>query len=332
MKTRSRNAKQYEEETDYSKASSFGGLRTFSGFSFGGGDYHLRIYNKTLESNKFKNKGFAKPLLWAYKSNYKPDSTVWRIEIQIRRAKLKKLMNDDNSTMDNYDNILNGIPSLWNKAMNDFVIKDISDLDTFNMLRGHRTLKNGSNKPLTKNAIYGIFKRSKPLSFWSKLKIWNGHEGSNIATAYDVPKSGAFDYVSNSLKSLLSTMGKHYGSVDTQTLIKAFKEANELNIEKKQISLLEDNFNKQIDWFEKIDFMVNNGVVDVPAYKHLENEIYQTVIECDSHIKDVVFTHDIIDRIEARANLASRKDDEIVIKDVEYLNSLINEVEGNRVF
>lgn len=368
MKTRSRNGKTHEEETDYSKASSFGGLTTFSGFSFGGGDYHLRVYNKSLEINKFKNKGFAKTLLWDNKTNFNPDSKVWRLEIQIRRSKLKRMVNADSSTMDNYENILNGIPSLWSKAMSDFTIKDISDKDTFNMLRGYRTLKNGTEKLLTKSAIYGIFKRSDSLPFWHTLKLWNGFDMSNrkflksytsfsvsdsvnslplsfdsskhtfknhnipLRSAYDVPKNGSFDYVSNSIKSVLSTMAKHYGSVNTQTLVQAFKEANEQNIQKKQVSLLEDSFNKQIDWFERIDFMTSNGVVDVPSYKHLETEIYQTLVSCDSHIKDVVFTHDIIDRIEARANFASKQKDEIVVKDVAYLENLINKVESKDVF
>ena len=289
-KTRSRNRQTHQEESFEAKASSFGGITTFTGFSFGGGDYHMRIYNKTKEINKFKNKSFAMPLLWELKPNYNPDATVWRMEIQIRRAKLKKLINTDSSTMDDYDNILNGIPDLWKKALTDFTIKDIDDKTAFDMLRGKKTLKNGTEKLLTKNAIYGIFKRADNLPFWNELTKWNTYEGSEIKTAFNIPKSGSFDYVSNSIKSLFSTMGKHYGSVSTQTLIQAFKDANMQNQERKQISLLEDSFNKQLDYFEKIDFMVDNGVVSVPDYKHLEQNIYQTVFKADEHIKDVVFT------------------------------------------
>jgi len=300
MKTRSRKSETHEETTDYSKASSFGGLTTFSGFAFGGGDYHLRVYNKTLEINKFKNKSFAKTLLWSKNSDYNPSATVWRLEIQIRRAKLKKLINSDNSTMDDYTNILNGIPSLWQKAMQDFTIKDINDKDTFNMLRGYRTLKNGTNKPLTKQAIYGIFKRSEALPFWDYLKVWNGHDGTDISTAFNMPQNGAFEYVSNSIKSLYSTLAKYSGSVDNLTLVQAFKEANEQNIEKKGISLIEDSFIKQIDWFERIEFMKLCGVVDVPSYKDLENNIFTTVLDANNHIHNVVYSDYIKDKLHTR--------------------------------
>jgi len=317
MKTRSRGGKTHEDVTDYAKASAYGGITTFSGFSFGGGDYHMRIYNKTLEINKFKNKSFAKTLLWEHKENYNPDSTVWRMEIQIRRAKLKKLINHENSTMDDYENILNGIPDLWNRALNDFRVLDISDKDSFNMLRGKRTLKNGTEKLLTKSAIYGIFKRADELPFWNDLKEWNSHIGLDIKGAFKIPNSGSFDYVSNSIKSLFSTMAKHYGSVDYKTMLKAFKEANELNFEKKQISLIEDSFNKQLDWFEKIDFMTENGVVSTPSYKDLEANIYSAVFESHKHIMNNPYSTEIEERIESRLLFPTNKIDYHFIDSIE---------------
>jgi len=300
MKTRARKSQTHNEETDYAKASVYGGVTTFTGFTFGGGDYHLRIYNKTVEIARQKNKAFAKTLLWQHKANYNPDLTVWRIEIQIRRSKLKKLINSDNSTMDDYVNVLAGIPDLWSKALSDYTIKDISDNDSFNLLRGYRVLKNGNSKLLTKNAIYAIFKRADSLPFWEDLKIWNGHGHNPVNTAYKVPTAGSFDYVSNSIKSLYSTLAKHYGSTDTKTILKAFEEANIQNLEKKQISLLEDCFNKQLDWFERIDFMADNGVLSVPYYKDLERHIITTLIQSNNVIHDVNYSNDIKERVEAR--------------------------------
>lgn len=327
MKTRARSRETFQEGTFEAKASAYGGITTFTGFAFGGGDYHMRIYNKTKEINKFKNKSFAKPLLWDLKPNYDPNATVWRMEIQIRRAKLKKLINSDNSTMDDYDNILRGIPDLWKKATTDFVIKDISDRDSFNMLRGKRTLKNGTDKLLTKQAIYAIFKRADDLPFWEDLKTWNTYEGNEILTAYDIPKNGSFDYVSNSIKSLFSTMGKHYGSVSAKTLIQAFKESNELSHEKKQISLLEDNFNKQLDYFERVDFMVDNGVVNVPDYKDLENSIYSTVFKADAHLKDSIYSIHIKNRLDSRKHTHHRKAIQFATR-----RDLIHGVEAREVF
>ncbi|MFA6195645.1 MAG: hypothetical protein WC656_03260 [Sulfurimonas sp.] len=333
MKTRSRNSQTHQEETDYSRASAYGGVTTFSGFSFGGGDYHMRIYNKTLEINKFKNKGFAKTLLWEHKPNFNPDATVWRMEIQIRRNKLKKLVNSDLSTMDDYYNILNGIPDLWNKALTDFRVLDISDTDTFNILRGKRTLKNGTERLLTKKAIYNIFNRSEDLPFWNDLKKWNGYDGNNISTAFNMPKSGSFDYVSNSIKSLYSTMAKHYGSVDTQTIIQAFKDANELNLEKKQISLLEDSFNKQIDWFERIEYLHDNGVRNLPRYKILEENIFTTVERCNSAIHNIGFSSKFENRLGARVAFNNDYEREIISDSAKlFINTNIALYEANEVF
>jgi len=300
VKTRARKRTSYEEETDFAKASLYGGLTTFTGMTFGSGDYHLRIYNKTVEIMKQKNKGFAKTLLWSKKSNYDAEKTVWRIEIQIRRAKLKRLVNSDKNTMDDYSNILNAIPDLWSKALTDYTFKDINRDLTAQMMDGVRVLKNGTEKPFTKNAIYQIFKRANNLYFWDGLKTWNGHEPQLIETAFKTPTPGAFEYVSNSIKSLYSTVGKHYGSVSADVLIKAFKEADEQNIDKKQVSLLSDSFEKSIDWFERIEYMKQVGVVDVPDYKDLEANIYQTVFKADEYIKDSPYSTHLQERLEAR--------------------------------
>ena len=300
VKTRARKRTSYEEETDFAKASSYGGLTTFTGMTFGGGDYHMRIYNKTVEIMKQKNKAFAKILLWNKKSNYDENKTVWRLEIQIRRAKLKKLVNHEKNTMDDYQNILSAIPDLWSKALTDYTFKDISRHKVTDMMAGIRVLKDGTEKPLTKTAIYQVFKRADNLYFWDDLKEWNGHYPQLIDTAFKTPNTGAFEYVSNSIKSLYSTVSKHYGSVSTKTLIEAFKDANKLHQESKQVSLLETSFEKSLDWFERIEYMKQVGVVNVPDYKDLEANIYQTVFEADSHIKDNPYSTHLQDRLEAR--------------------------------
>jgi hypothetical protein len=297
MKTRYRNRVAYNEETVEAKTSLYGGITSFTGMTFGSGEYHFRIYNKTKEITKYKDKSFAKHHLWNHKDNYNPDSTVWRIEIQYRRSKLKRIANSENSNLDNYENILNAIPDLWSKALNDFEIKNINERDSYALLTGYRTLKNGTKKLLTKNAIYGIFKRSDSLPFWDDLKKWNGHDPKPIFTAFKEPKQGHISYVSNSIKSLYSTVAKYYGSISTKTLIQAFKDSDQLNIENKQISLIEDTLNKQIDWFEKIDYLKNNGVVTVPEYKHLQDNIYQTVFELDTRLKNIAYTQDFKNRL-----------------------------------
>lgn len=305
VKTRARTAQTHEDVTDYAKASVYGGLTTFSGFTFGGGNYHLRVYNKTIEIQKKKQKAFAKTLLWDKKPNYNESKTVWRIEIQIRREKLKKLVNFDNNSLDDYETVLNSIPAIWSKALTDYKVMDLDEKTCFNLLRGKRTLKNGTERLLTKSAIYNIFKRSSTFRFWEDMKLWNGYAQTGVNTAFEFPKQGSLDYVSNSIKSLFSTMGKHYGSISSDTLIQAFRDSNLKNLEDKNIGLIEDSINKQLDWFEKIDFCRLNGVVSVPDYKDLENSIYSEVQKASQFIYDTGYSHNLLKRLDLNIGVSS---------------------------
>jgi len=332
MKTRMRSGETHDEFSLDASASMYGTVTTFTGFVFGKGDYMLRIYNKSKEIEKNKNKSFAKIHLWDGKENYNPDKTVWRLEIQIRRAKLKKMVNSDGSTMDNYQNCLNGIPDLWSKSMTDYEIMDVKRDDVTDLLFGQREFKNGNTRELTKHSITKIFKRSKPLYFWNDLKKWNYHTPKEIKTAPKIPKRGSQEYVNNSIKSLYSTLAKHKGSVTSKTLLEAFKEANEDNIHRKEVSLLEDSFNKQLDWMDLIDDHITAGVCNTPDYRLLEHEIVNVVIECDEHIKDVYYSEDIVNRIEARMHFSQNDSQRATFQDAEYLRSILSRIDSKIAF
>lgn len=362
MKTRMRTGVTHDEETLEAKGSTYGTVTTFTGMSFGSGDYMMRIYNKSKEIQKFKNKSFAKTHLWEHNPDYDPNKTVWRMEIQIRRAKLKKMVNSNGNTMDNYFNCLNGIPDLWAKALTDYEIKDVSRENTSNLLHGDRVLKDGTVRELTKHSITKIFKRSPSLPFWSELKTWNKaprisrglksfrwevsyykprlvYRDDNyrdyydnfiykqISTAPKEPKRGSQEYVNNSIKSLYSTLAKHKGSVTKETLTQAFIDANEDNIKKRDVSLLEDSFNKQLDWIELIEHHASSGVCNTPDYKDLENEIINTVLECDEHIKNIYYSPDILDRIEARLNFTSQQKGVVIYRDLKYISNMKQNLE-----
>ena len=328
MKTRSRKCTTYEDESIEAKSSAYGGITTFTGFTYGGGDYHLRVYNKTKEITQFKSKSFAKHHLWDYNSNYDEDKTVWRIEFQIRRSKLKKIVLDDNTSLDDYYNVLNNIPSLWKRALTDFNMKNFTEQQTFDLLRGKRTLKSGVDKPLTKYAIYKIFSRTETLPFWDEIKTWNTHEGKVLNNAPKIPKNGNFLYIENSIKSLYSTMAKFYGSTNADALIDSFKQANLNSIEKNQMSLLESTYHKQLDWIENIDEMNRSGLCGTPDYKDLEREIFSVVTKASEFVKLSPFTEKIVNRIESRHTF----DEDIKIKDLNYLNNLVMETEVRGVF
>ena len=276
MKTRARTNEIFEDDTELSRGSSYGQSRLFSGFWYGGGDFRFRLYNKSIEIAKVKNKGFAKPLLWEKSSDYVSTKNVWRLEIQIRRAKLKTMINSDMRQLDGFSVVLDSIPDLWSKAISSFTIKDIDRYKILDILSGYRLLKNGTQKILTKNAINAIYRDSEPLPFWESLKTWNGYKGDSIMPYEHLP-SGSLDYVSNSIKSVLSTMGKHYGRIDELTLVRAFRDCNRLNLENKGVGIVEDTMLKQFDYFERVDYFVDHGVCDVPSTKALQESIVSTV-------------------------------------------------------
>ncbi|MDD2651734.1 MAG: hypothetical protein PHX44_01710 [Sulfurimonas sp.] len=301
LRTRARLAQTHEDVSEFAKASVYGGITSFSGFTFGGGDYHLRVYNKSLEIDKKKEKSFVKSYLWQNCLDYDENKTVWRIEIQFRREKLKKLKNADSYNFDDYLTVLNNIPALFDKALTDFKLLDLDEKTVFNLLRGKRTLRDGTEKLLTKYAMQKIYQRANVLDFWEDMKVWNGYRMSGVSTSFKVPQKGSLDYVSNSIKSLFSTMSKYYGSISQDTLIQAFKDSNSKNYQDKEISLLEDCINKQLDWFEKIDYCRFNGVVSVPDYQDLERSIYTTVYKASDSVYDVLYSPELVEKLDSRA-------------------------------
>lgn len=283
-KTRARNSQTFEDDEVYS--TSFGSLANFSGFVYGSGNYMMRVYNKTKEIQKFKHKGFVKDYFWLKNPNYDDKKNVWRVEFQIRREKLKKLTDINFDSFDNYETILNNIPSLWSRAVNDFKFIEISDDEVFNMLRGYRVKKDGTKKLLTKHYRYNIIKNAERHTVWNTIENYNGYVGDTVNNAFKVPTRGSLHYVANSFKSVFSTMGKYYGAINSDTLKRAFKDVNDLNKKNKEISLIDDAINKQLDYFERINYTRLSGVLDVPDYKDLELDILEILSSQDELYKD----------------------------------------------
>lgn len=284
FKTRARNSQTFEDDEVYS--TSFGSLANFSGFVYGSGDYMLRVYNKTKEIQKFKHKGFVKEYFWFKNQNYDENKTVWRIEFQVRREKLKKFTDVNFNSFDNYEIILDNIPSLWTRFLDDFKFIDLSDNDIFNMLRGYRNLKDGTKKIITKHYRYNLLKIAEKHKVWNLIKNYNGYVGSFVGNSFKIPKSGSLHYVSNSIKSLFSTMGRYYGAINSDTLKRVFKDVNDLNKKNKEISLIDDAINKQLDYFERINYTRLCGVVDVPDYKDLQFDILDILSNQEEIYKD----------------------------------------------
>jgi hypothetical protein len=299
MKSRARSQELFEDDTSDSRSSMYGQSKVFSGMWYGSGNYRFRLYNKTIESNKFKDKSFVKPLLWEKSLDYDKDQTVWRIEVQFRREKLKQLSNLQNGVLDGFESVLNSIPSLWNKAMNDFKIMSLSDGQVFDILRGYKQLKNGNRRILTKKAIYHMFQRSEPLVVWQNLQEWNGREHTKIQTYINPPMSSQ-TFVQNSWLSVLSTTAKHYGAMTTTTLIQGLREANRINIEEKGVSLVENSMLKQLDYFDKVERLTDRYGLVLPSTKDLELNIINEVMNVSSVLFDGVYSSKIYEKLDTR--------------------------------
>lgn len=275
FRTRARSSEIFADD-DLQKFSVFGSLNNFTGFAFGSGNYHLRVYNKTKEIQKFKEKSFAKNH-WLKSNDYDENKTVWRIEIQIRREKLKTLRTENIENFDNYNNILENIPSLWTKAITDFKFLDLEETVLFDLLRGKRALKNGSEKFLTKGSINKIYQRADYSHVWNSIHKFNEYSYDDVFTAFKLPTRGSITYVQNAWKSVFSTTAKYYNNLSSGSILTSIQEANKQNFIDKGVSIIDDVLNKQLDYFEKIDFVQNNGYIDVPCYQDLQKSLFDIV-------------------------------------------------------
>jgi hypothetical protein len=246
MKSRARKKEIYTEED--SKAY-YEGMK-FTGFTLGSGDFMVRIYNKTHEIKKYPEKAFVKPSRWYVSENYNEDLEVWRIEVQIRRNRLKHYFNDV-KFLDDSINCLNNIDSIWSLFMERFEHKNLDDDSVVEIMKGKKKLKNGTEKLLSKYAIRKRFQRSELTNIWNKIQTFFESKGKNL-TYYDEVSKPSKLYVENSFKSLVSTLTKHLkGRFDPYALADIIIESNEQYKDKKGFSIFDGAKLKTIDYFNQ---------------------------------------------------------------------------------
>ena len=61
--------------------------------------------------------------------------------------------------------------------------------------------------------------------------------------------------------------------------------------------------NKQLDWFERTDFLTANGVLNTPSYKHLEQNISDIVYDSVAPLYDTNFSSEFVNRLDTRRSL-----------------------------
>lgn len=219
--------------------------RKFTGFSLGSGDHMIRIYNKTVEIKKNPDKEFIKWFAWELNPDYDPYAEVWRIEVQYRREMLKTIHDSVHGLLDGFENVLASIPTLWNLALEKVCMVDLDDRKCLEHFLGYREV-DGVQLPLEHNTVRMRIQRALIHPLWEFLSGWRGSIGNRTET-FTAPVTGAFRWVSNSIKAFLSTALKHYGDLSPKLLEDAVNRAESEIIRDKGLTLMDNAVNNTLD-------------------------------------------------------------------------------------
>ena len=247
----------------------FNGLK-FTGFYIGKGAEMLRIYNKTHKIEKDKNTAFVKYLSWDMNPDYDESKTVWRIEFQLRREKLKELYSSF-GLIENLQSLLNSISSLWDYLINTFVLKDFSIKECQEFQQGY-IFKNGELTILNQETIKKRFQRAELSPLWEFIKTFKGNVVEKLQKIKDIKKPSAV-YVKNAFKAVLSTFIKlKRGSFSSKELTKILLEADKELQSKKRLNLIDNARLKCIDYVNRAeDFFNHTGVDEIEFTKYYED-------------------------------------------------------------
>lgn len=305
FRTRKKTTVGRDEERDKNGYYYFG--KKFLGFSFGGGDDMIRVYNKTMEIKQNPDKEFIKTLVWSNNPNYNPDREVWRIEVQYRREKLKTMYDEENGLLDGFENVLRAIPSLWRRALESFTLVDLPKKIALEHFLGHTEDENGFPVPLEQNTVSMRIKRAAVHPLWELMMSWNFSIGTKVKIL-TAPVTGAFTWVSNSIKSLYSTALKHFGDISPKILEDAFLRAEAEIFADKGLTLLDNAFNNTLDYLGNcVKYALHTGdtgIVERDTHSTLKANSAMYVREITKNLFDVYGTHD--DYLLSRARILNK--------------------------
>lgn len=295
IKTLSRNRTIFNEDE---KNSYFTNQR-FTGMTFGKGDLMLRIYNKTAEISKNKKKGFIEVLKWQNNPDFNKDLNVWRIEGQIRRAKLKELcinetyINNEGQevsisiNLDSLESVLNAIPSLWNLFISRFVHKDLQDTLIHEQIQGYKRFKNGSIKILTGATFRLRFKKAEISNVWQEISTFNGHQGYEIQKFEDIKKPEV-EYVENAYKALISTFTKlKRGNFCTSDLVELIHNANDKYFNKKGYSILDGARLNALDYLSTAKLYYKKNGFTFDGFDEFDKDLYNNLNAIIAPIQEI---------------------------------------------
>lgn len=263
FKTRSRKVKVHDGDDDYIGRQMVFSSRRMETMYFGGSNNMLRIYDKTKEIHDHPDSGHIQRL-WRLNPDYNPIKDVWRIEFQIRRPILKQLFNLNGESYEYTKVLLSNMAGLWDFSINYFSYRDISRDNTLNIIEGHRQLKDGSFKLLTKEAERQILKKSDIHPLWEMISHYDATNAPYYFRFNQVKATSAL-YAQNAYCALVSTITKHYGRFDIDLVKKTIVEAEERANKNYEMGVLDRSLLKTADYFTKVEYQKSIGldVIDI---------------------------------------------------------------------
>lgn len=240
----------------------------FTGFAIGRGDEMLRIYNKTVEIAKKKEKAFIEVLAWSQNPDFDKTRNVWRIEFQLRRERLKHLLGS-NGLLDSLDNVIYSIHSLWKYCVSRFQHKEMTNQQLIEQVQQFKYKKDGSVEILSPETLRKRFQRAELSQIWLCMQTFEGREAPTLQKIKDIKKPEV-EYVKNGIKTIISTLIKlKRGDFNIDDLSSIVLEADEESKQKHGLSMVDKARMNALDYISKAQvFYENNGIVEDGFYQY----------------------------------------------------------------
>ncbi len=280
-----------------------------TGFTFGKGDYMMRIYDKRLELNNNASKLYLTQI-WeknGYDGNARP--SVWRHEVQMRRPYLKRFRKE--VIYDEVSYFFDMLPNLWRFAFSKIKYVDIDNDQVLKIMDGYYT-------PDNLRQLFYRTNKNRMSIHWGLASLWNGqlHEkpkdyGNIQQTDSAVPK--------RFLKAFISTSYKFSNGDPLQVLNLMDLVQDELT-QHHGYTLHDYGQNKLLSSFvNNAEYITNYGFTIDKDYTNLAKKLYAEMREKFLNLNDPLFGNSQ----RRLAKLLFASDDK---EDQEYLEMLLSDI------
>ena len=191
------------KNTDFEVVNGFTKNRKTTGFQFGAGDYVFRIYDKTLKIKQDPSSAYIRYKWIMNGYDIHSDEQVFRHEIQLRRAFLKKYIPNDQD-----DEVLwhfTQLGNLWTVGTQKVRWTDLTNSEIIRICETN----------IKSDSVKKIFQRARQddtrNKFWDVIKVWDNNLADSISK-YEYVKEAKKTTSHKYMKALISATYKSYGA------------------------------------------------------------------------------------------------------------------------